>query len=378
MLWMRPIQRISCELCSWLTLCKTLKQDLGIFSTHPCRSLLWRPAMPLKDPHGPCVSPWAHTIYPCTVDLFFYKTKMSRHSPLRSQCICISRKVFFGTTETSLPKSHTQLKGQKSCLGWFFWHLLELLPSYRLIPALPRWKPTLILLSLSLLPQNPAQMPWGDRGPVFLATAGWSENEGESPGSTWSSHQGALHFIPVSARGGLLINGTLLDLLELIKHMHTHINPSVPLPNHWLAERVLFPALTSCPSVILRPGCIKFHWVWVYWRHSEVYVVIEISLDGQGYGQGIRRAGQPCGVGMTEMLGCLEPSPRKIKAGSFAAANESNKTLPRDGRWDVIVSRPAPIPPNPPGAPLVPKILPRAMEAGLGGLRLIRPSAVRG
>lgn len=81
---------------------------------------------------------------------------------------------------------------------------------------------------------------------------------------------------------------------------------------------------------------------------------------------------------MTEMLGCLEPSPRKIKAGSFAAANESNKTLPRDGRWDVIVSRPAPIPPNTPGAPLVPKILPRAMEAGLGGLRLIRPSAVRG
>lgn len=69
---------------------------------------------------------------------------------------------------------------------------------------------------------------------------------------------------------------------------------------------------------------------------------------------------------------------KKNQSWLFAAANESNKTLPRDGRWDVIVSRPAPIPPNPPGAPLVPKILPQAMEAGLGGLRLIRPSAVRG
>ena len=56
MLWVRPIQRMSRKLCPRLTLCKTLKQDFGIFSTYPSRPLLWRPAMPLKDPHGPCVS----------------------------------------------------------------------------------------------------------------------------------------------------------------------------------------------------------------------------------------------------------------------------------------------------------------------------------
>ena len=75
MLLVRPVQRTSHELCSWLTLCKTLKQDFGIFSTHPSRPLLGRPAMPQKDPHGPWVSLWAHTIYPCAVFPFFNKMK---------------------------------------------------------------------------------------------------------------------------------------------------------------------------------------------------------------------------------------------------------------------------------------------------------------
>lgn len=112
---------------------------------------------------------------------------------------------------------------------------------------------------------------------------------------------------------------SLLELLRKIKHpcTHTHINLSLPLPNHWLAKRVLFPALISCQFVILLPGPIEFHRVWVYWLHREVYVVTEISLDGQGYGRGIRRARQCRGVGMAEMLGCLESSPRKIKAGSL-------------------------------------------------------------
>ena len=356
---------MSHELCSWLTLCKTLKQDFGIFPTHPSRPLLWRPAMPQKDPHGPWVSLWAHTIYPCTVFPFFYKMKMSQPSPLRSQWYLHFKKGFFWNHWNFTSKVTYLAQRAGKLLGMVFWHLLlELLPSYRLISALPHWKPTLILLSLSLLPQNPAQMPWGDRGPVFLDTVGWSENEGESPGSTWSSRQRALHFIPVSARGSLLINGTLLDLLEQIKHMHTHINPSVPLPNHGLAERVLFPALTSCPSVILRPGCIKFHWVWVYWRHSEVYVVIEISLDGQGYGQGIRRAGQPRGVGMTEMLGCLEPSPRKIKAGSLQQQMRATRhSLGTDaGTWLWAVQ--LPFPPTLPVPPWCQKSFPKQWRQG--------------
>lgn len=130
-----------------------------------------------------------------------------------------------------------------------------------------------------------------------------------------------------------------LELLEQIKHMHTHMNPSLPLPNHWLAKRVLFPGLTSCQIVILLPGHIKFHRVWVYWLHSEVYVVIEISSDGQGYGRGIRGVLQPRGVGMSEMLGGLEPSPRKIKAGSLqqqtSAMRPSWGTGARTWLWAV-------------------------------------------
>lgn len=125
----------------------------------------------------------------------------------------------------------------------------------------------------------------------------------------------------------------LLWLLEQIKHMHTDINPFLPLPNHWLVKWVLFPVLTSCQFVILLPGHIKFHRVWVYWLHSEVYVVIEISLDGQGYGQGIRRARQARGAGMAEMLGCLEPSPRKIKAGSLQQQTSATRHSWGTGAW---------------------------------------------
>lgn len=162
---------------------------------------------------------------------------------------------------------------------------------------------------------------------------------------------GALPFIPVSARGSLLINGNLLQLLEQIKHMHTHINPSLCLPNHWLAKRVLFPALTFCPFVILRPGHIKFHQVWVYWLHNEVYVVIEINLDGQGYGQGIKRAGQPRGVGMTEMLGCLEPSPRKIKAGSLQQQTRATRHSRGMGAGTWLWAIQFPFPPTLPVPP---------------------------
>lgn len=125
----------------------------------------------------------------------------------------------------------------------------------------------------------------------------------------------------------------LLELLEHIKHMHTDINPSLPLPKLWLVKRVLFPALTSRQFVILLPGHIKFHRVWVYWLHTEVYVVIEISLDRQGYGQGIRRARQARGVGMAEMLGCLEPSPRKIKAGSLQQQMSAMRHPWGTGAW---------------------------------------------
>lgn len=170
---------------------------------------------------------------------------------------------------------------------------------------------------------------------------------------------------------------SLLGLLGHIKHTHMHINPSLPLPSPWLAKRVLFPALISCQFVILRPGHISFHRVWVYWLHSGVYVVIEISLDGQGYGRGIRRGQQPRGVGMAKMLGCLEPSPRKIKAGSRQQQTSATRPSWGTGAWTWLWAVQFPLHPStlPPSfqssrCPPVPKILPRAMKAGPGGLRL--------
>lgn len=160
-------------------------------------------------------------------------------------------------------------------------------------------------------------------------------------------------------RASLLINGIFIRVIRTNKtHAHPHINPSLPLPNHWLVKRVLFPALTSCQFVILLPGHIRFHRVWVYWLHSEVYVVIEISLDGQGYGQGIRGARQPRGAGMAEMLGCLEASPRKIKAGSLQQRASATRHSWGTGAWTWLwavqfhsARPPPPFLPSPPGAP---------------------------
>lgn len=168
--------------------------------------------------------------------------------------------------------------------------------------------------------------------------------------------------------------------------MHTHINSSLPLPNHWLAKWVIFLALTSCPFVILLPGHIKFHRVWVYWLHSEVYVVTEISLDGQGYGQEIRRARQLHGVGIAEMLGCLEPSPRKIKAGSLqqqmSATRHSWGTRAWTWLWAVQFSfHPSTLPPSSPIL-LVPPTAknPSPCNGGRSGRPEVKPlsSTVRG
>lgn len=147
--------------------------------------------------------------------------------------------------------------------------------------------------------------------------------------------------------------------------MHTDINLSLPLPKHWLVKRVLFPAMISCQFVILLPGPIKFHRVWVYWLHSEVYVVIEISLDGQGYGQGIRRARQALWCWHGSHVRVPEALSKKNQSWLFAAANECNETLLRDASSDVIVSRPVPIPPiHPPGAPQCQKFFPMQWRQG--------------
>lgn len=136
----------------------------------------------------------------------------------------------------------------------------------------------------------------------------------------------------------------LLELSEQIKHTYISINPPIPLPNHCLVKLILFPALTSCQLVIL-PGHIKFHRVWVYWLGSEVYVVTEISLDGQGYSQGDQESSVDscCWHGLdVRVPGALS---KKNQSWLFAAANECNKTLLRDRSLDVIASCPVPFPP---------------------------------
>jgi hypothetical protein len=160
---------------------------------------------------------------------------------------------------------------------------------------------------------------------------------------------------------------SLLELLEQIKHTHIHINLSLPFSNHWLVKCILFPVLTSCQFVILFPGHIKFHQVWVYWLHREVYVVTEISLHGQRYGQGIRRAQQLHDVGIAEMLGCLEPSPRKSKLALCSSewvqqdtpeGQEPGRDCELSSSHSTHPLASLPLQPSPHSPPPGPKILP--------------------
>lgn len=65
-------------------------------------------------------------------------------------------------------------------------------------------------------------------------------------------------FVCAPMGASLSINGIVIRVIRTNETHTISINPSVPLPNHWLVDLILFPALTSCQFVILS-GHIKFH-----------------------------------------------------------------------------------------------------------------------
>lgn len=164
------------ELCLWLTLSQTLKQDLEVFSTHISRIFcppeahhapkgLRRDSVSLPKPTpGHSVlrtSPFMRWTCPDLhlwgVSVFALQRWSSRTTKHTSKATYPAHRA---GTSPGMPSDIPHIPSWCCCL--------------------PSWKPVFILLSHSLLPKHPAQ----DLCPYPL----WvSVRMGESSGSTWSS-----------------------------------------------------------------------------------------------------------------------------------------------------------------------------------------------